>query len=325
MPASAKKPLWFVVTPVFDDRESFTTLCKSLAAESKDLRYHVVAVDDGSLAAPPEPADIAASGLDGEVLRLARNVGHQAAIAIGLARVADHELLEDAEGCIVMDCDGEDAPAAVPDLIKAVETPSEDIDIVVAARARRSETLTFRAFYVLYRFFFRLLTGWEIRFGNFMAMKPAAVHRLTAMHETWTHVAGAVVKSRLRRKSLPVDRAARYSGQSRMNFIGLVLHGMRAVMVFADAVLTRMTLLCIAMASLTVLSIATALTLKAFGRATPGWVTTVTGFSLTIFVQIGVLTMITLIINGLTRFESPKKLKRLAQDTIAKIEPTTGA
>ena len=316
------KPFWFVVTPVYEDGESFARLCAHLAARAERFRPYVIAIDDGSLKAPPRLADIAENGLEGEILRLARNVGHQAAISIGLAHVADHRSMATAQGCIVMDCDGEDAPEAIADLIAAADASPDAIDIAVAERRKRSEPVTFRFFYVLYRFAFRLLTGSEIRFGNFMALKPRAVHRMTAMHESWTHLAGAVIKSRLRRRNVPVDRAHRFCGQSRMNFIGLVLHGMRAVMVFADAVLTRMTVLCIAMAGLSGLSIATALTLKAFGRATPGWVTVVTGFSLTLFVQIGVLTMITLIINGLSRFESPRKLKHLARETIAKREVT---
>lgn len=311
------RPLWAIVTPVFEDGESFARLCERLGALQGRTRFFMVAVDDGSLGAPPNVEDISRAGLTGEVLRLARNVGHQAAIAIGLNHCAERA---DLAGVIVMDSDGEDAPEAVPLLIAACAAP--DIDVVVAERAKRSETLSFRAFYVVYRYVFLALTGQVIRFGNFMALKPHAVRRMAAMHETWTHLAASVVKSRLRRAAAPTDRATRFAGQSRMNFVSLVLHGMRAVMVFADAVLTRLTLLCVIMASVSAVSVVTALMMKILGFATAGWVTTVTGFSLSIFIQIGALTMITLIINGLTRSESPVRLAATARETVARIDRT---
>ena len=256
---------WALVTPVFEDRESFGALCRALAAQPLGIELHVVAVDDGSLIAPPVHEDIAEAGLSGEVLHLARNVGHQAAIAIGLIHAASLDRLA---GCIVMDSDGEDAPEALPSLIAAIR--SANFDVAVAQRAKRSESLLFRTFYSLYRQAFRLLTGQVIRFGNFMVLTPRALRRLAAMHETWTHVAGAVVKARLRRAEIPTNRAKRYFGQSKMNFVSLVLHGMRAVMVFGDAVVTRMTVVCGLMAGLTSISIAMAVLLKLIGMATPG-------------------------------------------------------
>jgi hypothetical protein len=140
------------------------------------------------------------------------------------------------------------------------------------------------------------------------------------MHESWTHVAGAVVKARLRRAEIPTNRAKRYFGQSKMNFVSLVLHGMRAVMVFGDAVVTRMAVVCGVMAALTSMSIALALLLKVIGMATPGWVTSVTGFSLSIFLQTGILAMITLLMNGAIRVEAPAALAERARATIERIE-----
>jgi polyisoprenyl-phosphate glycosyltransferase len=309
---------WVVVTPVYEDRESFAALCRALAAQPLGVELHVVAVDDGSLTAPPMQSDIAAAGLNGEILHLARNVGHQAAIAIGLVHAAGIERLA---GCIIMDSDGEDAPEALASLIDAIR--STEFDVAVARRAKRSESLPFRAFYILYRQAFRILTGQVIRFGNFMALTPRALRRLAAMHESWTHVAGAVVKARLRRAEIPIDRARRYYGQSKMNFVSLVLHGMRAVMVFGDAVVTRMAVVCAVMAGITSVSIVMALLLKLIGMATPGWVTSVTGFSLSLFLQTGILALITLLMNGAGRLEAPAALAARARDTVESIERAT--
>jgi hypothetical protein len=308
---------WAVVTPVYEDRESFATLCRALAAQPLGVELYLIAVDDGSLHAPPMPSDIAAAGLSGEVLRLARNVGHQAAIAIGLIHAANVDRLA---GCIIMDSDGEDAPETLPMLIRAIR--GKGFDVAVARRAKRSESLLFRAFYIVYRQAFRTLTGQVIHFGNFMALTPRALHRLAAMHESWTHIAGAVVKARMRRAEIPIDRATRYAGQSKMNFVSLVLHGMRAVMVFGDAVVTRMAVVCALMAVVTGAGVIMAVLLKLIGMATPGWVTSVTGFGLSLFLQTGILAMITLLMNGAGRVEAPAALAERARSSVESVERT---
>jgi hypothetical protein len=308
-----------VVTPVYEDQESFAELCRRLAAAERaaGTRFHVIAVDDGSLGAPPKLASLIEAGVAGEVLRLARNVGHQAAIAIGLAHAYR---VPNLTACVVMDSDGEDTPESIPSLLEAVK--DDRVDVAVAERAKRSETFTFKAFYAVYKRLFKLATGQVLRFGNFMALSPRALERISGMYETSTHVAGAVVKARLRRADVPTDRGTRYAGESRMNFPSLVLHGMRAVMVFADLVLTRMALALVAMAALVILVVVAAVAAKLAGAATPGWVTVVTGFALSLFLQTGLFTMITLIVSSLGRVDTPPRVRERAMEYVASVERT---
>jgi hypothetical protein len=306
-----------IVTPVYEDQESFAELCRHLAEVEKaaGARFHVIAVDEGSRAAPPKAAALREAGVSGEILRLARNVGHQGAIAIGLARAA---AMPNLSACIVMDSDGEDTPESIPGLLRAVADPKADV--AVAERAKRSETMTFKAFYAVYKRLFKLLTGQVLRFGNFMALSPVAIERLSGMYETSTHVAAAVVKAKLRRADVPTDRGVRYAGTSKMNFPSLVLHGMRAVMVFSDLVLTRMALALVAMAAAVVAVVAIAVAMRFLGMTTPGWVTIVTGFALSLFLQTGLFTMITLIVSSLGRVDTPPKVRERALEYIARTE-----
>jgi hypothetical protein len=306
-----------IVTPVYEDRESFMLLCQRLAEAERAAaaRFHLVVVDDGSLAAPPAIEAIAAAGLSGEILRLARNVGHQMAIAIGLAHAAS---LPGIDACVVMDSDGEDTPESIPGLLRAVSTQS--VDVAVAERAKRSETVSFRLFYQVYKRLFRLATGQVLRFGNFMALSPLALARLSGMHETSIHVAASVVKAKLRRADVPTDRGARYAGRSKMNFPSLVLHGMRAIMVFADLVLTRMALALVAMAAVVIVVVVAAVTMRFMGMTTPGWVTIVTGFALSLFLQTGLFTMITLIVSSLGRVDTPPRVRERALEYVAQVE-----
>jgi hypothetical protein len=180
--------------------------------------------------------------------------------------------------------------------------------------------VTFRVFYEVYKRLFKVLTGQMLRFGNFMALSPRAIERLSGMYETSTHVAAAVVKAKLRRADVPTDRGLRYAGQSQMNFPSLVLHGMRAVMVFSDLVLTRMALALVAMAAAVVVVVLGAVAMRFMGLTTPNWVTIVTGFALSLFLQTGLFTMITLIVSSLGRVDTPPRVRERALEYVARIE-----
>jgi hypothetical protein len=292
-----------IVMPVYEDREASGQLFRELYAQYGTSVF-VVAVDDGSLRQPISAEHLDEIGLPGAVIHLRRNVGHQRAIAIGLHYVAEN--FPTAPRTVVMDSDGEDTPATIPQLIAPLE--SDDVDAVVAQRKSRMETLHFKLFYVLYKFIFRLLTGRTINFGNFVALKPAAVRRLASMSELWTHLAGCVLLSKLRVRSEPIDRGRRYAGKSKMNFTGLALHGFRAVMIFAEDVLVRVGIVCAMVAALAIGAGLIATVFKIIGFATPGWFSVTLGILLIVFLQTGALTLVALMLSGVVRggAESPQ-------------------
>ncbi len=307
-----------VVTPVFEDREACSRLFQELAATFGD-RVRVVAVDDGSVREPLSPAHLSAAGVSGVVIRLKRNVGHQRAIAIALNYVAG--LPGPGRDVVVMDSDGEDLPASVPELCRPLRQGSADI--AVAQRRNRAEGFRFRAFYAVYKAMFAILTGRSISFGNFMAMRPSGLARLAAMQELWIHVAGCVLTSKLRIERVPLDRGRRYAGESKMNFVGLVLHGFKALMVFAEDVLVRTGIACALIAAFSVLGVVIAILLKSFGFATPGWFSVTLGILLLVFMQTGTLTLMTLMLTGVVRSGSVSHIDY--RDFIEEITPARSA
>jgi hypothetical protein len=86
-----------------------------------------------------------------------------------------------------------------------------------------------------------------------------------------------------------------------MNFVALALHGVKALMVFAEDVLVRVGTACALVAALSVLGMATAVVLKAIGFATPGWFSVALGIMLLVFMQTGTLTLMTLMLTGVVR------------------------
>lgn len=287
---------YIVVTPVYEDREASTKLLKELAKHF-DNDLYIVAVDDGSVKKPLDISAIESAGLEGAIIKLKRNVGHQRAIAIGLGHVS--EIMNDDQVVITMDSDGEDTPQSIKKLIQPLS--QNDIDVVVAQRKSRVETLKFKIFYVFYKFIFSLLSGRKISFGNFMAFKKKAVKRLVNMQDLGIHVAGTVLSSKLRISICPLDRGARYAGQSKMNFVGLVLHGFKGLMVFAEDVLVRVGIASAVVASLSVLSGLCAVMLKLAGIATPGWFSVAIGILFLVFLQTGTMTLMMLMLTGVVK------------------------
>lgn len=285
-----------VVTPVYEDLEASTRLFRELDIVFGE-RLVIVAVDDGSVRQPLDAGVFAGLRGAGLVLKLRRNVGHQRAIAIGLGFVAEH--VHDGQRVVVMDSDGEDRPDTVPDLLRALD--DTQVDISVAHRKSRVETWKFKAFYQVYKRLFAWLTGRSISFGNFMALKRPAVRRLAAMQELPIHVAAAALASKLRMSIRPIDRGARYAGQSKMNFVGLALHGFRALMVFAEDVLVRVGVLCGLIAGVAILAAAATVALKIVGFATPGWFSVAFGILVLTVLQTGTLALMMLMLTGVVR------------------------
>lgn len=286
---------FFVVTPVYEDVQAASRLLVDLKAIYGDKAY-VIAVDDGSVKFPMSAAVLEKAGMAGRVVFLKRNVGHQRALAIGLNLAS--QLAQDDESIVLMDSDGEDRPESIAELLALL---TDATDVVVATRKSRVESVKFKLFYRCYKFVFRLLAGRKIAFGNFMAMTKKAAMRLSAMQELAIHVAASVLASRLRIHSVPIDRGARYAGRSKMNFVGLVLHGFKGLMIFAEDVLVRTGILSGLIAFLALAGCVVAAGLKLAGFASPGWLSMVLGLSGVMLIQTGALVLMMLMLTGIIR------------------------
>jgi glycosyltransferase involved in cell wall biosynthesis len=272
-----------VVMPVYNDWESAARLIGDIGQEMAggDYAVDIVAVDDGSSEPPPERLAPTPGIARVECLALAANLGHQRAIAVGLMAVAERPELD---MVAVMDSDGEDRPAELCALADKAAAASGRA--MVAQRSERSEGLAFRALYWLYIRLFRLLTGQRINFGNFTVLQASQVRRVIGNPHVWNNFPAALLQSRIQVEYVPTRRGKRYAGQSRMNFVGLVAHGLGAISVLSEAVFVR-----ILVASLVLLLLSVGLALGALyvrlftDLGLPNWATTVLGFALVISIQ----------------------------------------
>jgi hypothetical protein len=281
---SRREPL-LILIPIYNDWDAVSLLLVGLDRVLTDARLvaRVLLVDDGSIVPLDETIGrrpyLALDRID--VLALRRNVGHQRAIAIALAHVYEHIR---PGAVVIMDGDGEDAPEDVPRLVASLEASGGKV--IFAERKRRSENLIFRIFYGAYRFVHVLLTGIPVRVGNFSIVPALQLERLVVVSELWNHYAAAVFKARLPRETVPTERAKRLTGQSHMNFVALVGHGLSALSVHAELIGVRLLVAAVLLATVLCLLLAAVLGIRlATSLAIPGWATTVAGLLLVLLFQ----------------------------------------
>lgn len=264
-----------ILTPVYNDWESFAQLVVQIDKCADELGdVSILAIDDGSTL-PITVSTLETGKISSirsiDILHLARNLGHQKAIAVGLAHI-------NASGVghmvIVMDSDGEDKPEDLQKLLS--ESAQYPDQIVFARRARRSEGFLFTAFYLLYQFVFTLLTGKRIAFGNFSLIPSGLLNRVAHLPEIWNHFAAGVIHANIPWRSVPTQRGKRFAGKSSMNFIGLVIHGLSAISVYIEVLTVRLMLVAVVVIVASITAFLIMLYFKYLTPlAIPGWATNV--------------------------------------------------
>jgi hypothetical protein len=277
--------------PVYDDWKAVASLLARLdpVLASGGWRGDVLLVDDGSVARPgPELVPSAPEALSRvRVLSLRRNLGHQRAIAIALA-FCEQESAGTQLPLLVMDGDGEDDPLdALTLLARFVKEGGGQA--VFAGRARRSEGRAFRAGYRLFKLVHLMLIGHRVRVGNFSVLPASAIRQLVTASESWNHYAAAVHKLRIPYVIVPVDRSARLAGSSRMNWVGLIVHGLSAISVFGEVVGVRLLVATALLGVVAALGLVAALALPGVAGGSLGaWLPLVLALCLTALLQVAI-------------------------------------
>lgn len=248
-----------ILIPVFNDWPA----CRMLLKKLDELlgRYKPVdifIVDDGSAQEIPQGCFIdkppRSLGLL-RVIRLRRNLGHQRALCVGLCVM---EARTGYQQVVVMDADGEDAPSDVPRLIDHAQ--ANPAQVVFAQRTKRSESIVFRVGYVFFKWVHRAATGEGISFGNFSVIPRERLRSLVLVSDLWSNYPASILSSRQTYCWIPTVRAPRLTGEPKMNFVRLVVHGLSAIAVFGETLAVRLVLLTMGILAMALLIILAGLT-----------------------------------------------------------------
>lgn len=177
--------------------------------------HQIVVVDDGSTDGTLQLLRReAAKDTSITAIVLSRNFGHQAALTAALEQITG-------EVAIVMDGDLQDPPEAFPQFIAKYR---EGNDVVYAQRVQRKEVWWLRfCYYLFYRLAGSLSeTRLPLDAGDFGLMSRRVVEEIRRMPEQHRYLRGLRTWVGFRQAGVPVERAARYAGESKYSAVKLL-------------------------------------------------------------------------------------------------------
>lgn len=189
---------------------------KKVFDEIKDYSYELVCIDDGSKDKTLELIEeIASKDKNVKVISFSRNFGHQAAITAGLK-------LSTGDAVVIMDCDMQDPPELIPEMIKLWETGN---DVIYAKRKVRKGENKFKLYTA--KMFYRILNGIsEIKIpedtGDFRLADRKVVEVINELPEHNKYLRGLFTWVGFNQTPLEYERQERFAGKTKYSLSKMV-------------------------------------------------------------------------------------------------------
>ena len=149
-----------------------------------------------------------------KLINFSRNFGHQPAITAGLQ-------YSEGDVVIVMDCDLQDPPELIPELLKKWK---EGYDVVHCIRKKRKEPLFKRVSYKLFYWLYTRLSDFETLMdsGDFSLMSRRVVNEINKMQEKAKFIRGLNLFVGFRHTAIEYERPGRFKGETKYSLIKLI-------------------------------------------------------------------------------------------------------
>ena len=222
-------PILSVVIPVYGADSCVPELCKRLKKSLSSITqdFEIILVEDRS----PDTSwlkIVKETELDSRVrgIRLSRNFGQHRAITAGLD-------IADGDWVVVMDCDLQDPPEAVPELYnKALE----GYHIVMASFEKRKESGARQLISKVFWLMLSRLAGFDFDFknGNFRIMSSLVVQNFRKYREQLRLLGGINNLMGFTKCSIKIERHERHFGKSSYTLSKLVSIAFEICMAYSD-------------------------------------------------------------------------------------------
>tara|TARA_B000000532_G_C18815853_1_gene383673 strand:- start:163 stop:1029 length:867 start_codon:yes stop_codon:yes gene_type:complete len=220
------KPKILILTPVYNDWENLIKLLnkinKIFIKEIKS-RFDLIVVDDFSNEKIHYENLKLKSINKLKIIKLHKNHGSQRALAIGLKFIK--EFYSKNYRVIVIDSDGQDNPKGIIEMFKKIKINSNYS--IVVKRGQRKEPIWFKIFYEIYCLIITFLSFKRMRHGNFSSLSKNDVNKIVKDYNLWNAFPPTLSNNIKNLKYITLDREKRFSGNSKMNFLGLILHALK--------------------------------------------------------------------------------------------------
>ena len=257
------KPEISIVIPIYNEEKTIQELFQRLTESLKGLDSEIVFVNDGStdnsLNMLKKISEDDESVL---VVNFSRNYGQQAAILAGINYACGNYI-------VVMDGDLQDRPEEIPNLYKAIQ---DGHDIVFAVRKTRQDSWLKKTTSNWFSKIFNLLTSYKIQTSMYLIMRERVANEIVRMEEHNRYFLGLLEYAGFEKHYLPVDRDARFAGETKYSFMKMIRLAFDAITSFSNVPLKVATWTGFITATISFLSIFVLLYRKIFlNAAIEGW------------------------------------------------------
>jgi len=223
------KPVFSIIAPIFNERESMPELLRRVSAVMDGLgeAWELILVDDGSSdGSTDEIRRLAAQDEHIRPVIFARNFGHQIAVTAGL----DYSR---GDAVVIIDSDLQDPPEVIAELVAKWR---EGYEVVYAVRAEREGESWFKTFTasLFYRLIFRI-TDIKIPLdtGDFRLMDRKVVDVMNSMRERDRFLRGMSAWVGFKQVGVAYKRAARFAGSTKYPFRKMLKLALNAITGFS--------------------------------------------------------------------------------------------
>ncbi len=199
-----------VIVPAFNEQEVLPLSYPRLKAVMDTLGdYELIFINDGSRDDTlKQLREIAEKDSHVRVISFSRNFGHQEAVSAGMAHASG-------QAVVIIDCDLQDPPELIPDMVKKWEAGA---DIVYGLRARRQGESAFKRLTAWG--YYRILRGLGGQYipadtGDFRLIDRKVCDTLNAMPEKNRFLRGMAAWSGFKAEPIEFVRVERAAGQTK--------------------------------------------------------------------------------------------------------------
>ena len=219
------KPKFIILTPVYNDWVNLNKLLikiNNIFLTKIKQKIDLIVIDDFSSQKSLLKKSKFKSIKNIKILRNSKNLGSQRSISIGIKYIK--KFYSNNYQIIIIDSDGQDNPTGI---LKLINKHKDTNNSIVAKRGQRKEDLWFKIFYEIYCILTFLMSFKKIRFGNFSLLKFNDLKKILNDGNLWNAFPPSLALNLNEMSSITIDREKRYSGNSKINFFGLVYHALR--------------------------------------------------------------------------------------------------
>ena len=167
-----------------------------------------------------------------EILNLEKNVKAQIAIASGLSYLRKQNFKG---GVIVMDADGQDDPLELLNIIS--ESKKNQEKIITINRTSREDGILFKIFYHIFLYLTFILTFKHMKFGVYSYIHSSSFNKILSTYDIQMAYAAALAKHFNDKNIIYSPRKKRILGESKNNYISLIIYALKIISVFKIRVL----------------------------------------------------------------------------------------